>query len=323
MERGKQRIRLVPEETYAQVMRGEVEPWLESLREQGRLRDELYYELFPLPDAKATVVISHGSTESCEKYHEMIYYFLQHGYSCAIMDHRGHGHSVRDGRSGKGTVHISRFQKYVRDFHRFVHEEVIPMADGTPLYLFAHSMGGGIAALYLEQYPEDFDKAVLSSPMLGLDTGSLPAWAGSAADRLMSLVGQGGRKLWFQGKFDPEVAFEDEACTSFARFRYYQDIRCAEPDYQLSGNSYRWTGEAIRATEKARKNVSSIRIPVLVFQAEKDGFVSPNAQVEFVCRLKQGRLIHVSGSKHEIYRSENEVLQGYLKEVFRFYDRSC
>lgn len=35
----------------------------------------LYYELYPQETQKGTIVISYGFTESCLKYHELIYYF--------------------------------------------------------------------------------------------------------------------------------------------------------------------------------------------------------------------------------------------------------
>ena len=313
---------LIPEEKLPQVMREEVEPWLASLCTRGRLGGELSYELFALPEARATVVISHGSTENCEKFHEFIYYLLKHGYSCAIMVHRGHGRSARESKNIM-VVHISDFQRHVEDFHRFVHELVLPMSGGKPLYLYAHSMGGCIAALYLEQYPEDFSKAVLNAPMLGLDTGGLPAWAGKAVCNVMHLLGRGEDKLWFQGDFDPDAPFEQDASTSQARYRYYLDIRRAEPAYQLSASSYRWTGEAIRAAARAVRHAGKIRVPVLVFQAEKDGYVSPKAQERFVERLHHGRLVHVPGSKHEIYRSGNAVLDQYLIQVFAFFDKTA
>lgn len=36
----------------------------------------LYYELYPQETQKGTIVISYGFTESCLKYHELIYYFI-------------------------------------------------------------------------------------------------------------------------------------------------------------------------------------------------------------------------------------------------------
>ena len=58
-------------------------------------------------------------------------------------------------------------------------------------------MGGCIGAFYLEQYPEDFAKAVLNAPMLGVNLGGVPSWAarvlcdfkvfgGNGKDRLLT-----------------------------------------------------------------------------------------------------------------------------------------
>ncbi len=307
---------LLDENRLEELMREEVEPFLEKYRTQGRLRGELNYELYRLPEARGTLVISHGSTESCVKFHEFIYYALQEGFSCAVMDHRGHGFSLREGKDPR-VVHVSDFSLYAEDLHEFVHGAVLP-ALGGPLCLYGHSMGGCIAAEYLERWPEDFERAILNAPMLGLDMGKLPPWAGSLFCWLKCLLGKGGEKLFFQEDFSPDKGFETACASSPARYAWYHGLRCAEPALQLSASSYAWTGEAIRAAKRAVAGAGKITVPVLVFQAEKDGLVSPKAQEAFVSRLKQGRLVPVANSKHEIYRSENSVLEDYFRQTFSF-----
>ena len=82
------------------------------------------------------------------------------GYSVYMNEHRGHGYS--DGKTSDcGMVTINDFNTYVYDLHKFVEEVVHIKEKGNSLYLYAHSMGGGIAAMYLEKYPADFCKAVL------------------------------------------------------------------------------------------------------------------------------------------------------------------
>ncbi len=308
---------LIDEQRLEQAMREEVEPFLEKLMVKGRLRDELYYELFRLPEARGTLVFSHGSTESCLKFHEFIYYALQEGYNCAIMDHRGHGFSLREGKD-PGVIHVTDFDLYAQDLHEFVHTVVLPSFPSGPMYLYGHSMGGCIAADYLERWPEDFEKAVLNAPMLELDMGKIPPWAGKLFARLMCLLGKGEDKLYFQEDFSPDKTYEDSCATSKARYDWYHGLRCGEPALQQSASSYRWTREAIIASKKVMAGAEKITVPVLIFQAEKDGLVSPQAQEEFARRLKNGRLVKVAGSKHEIYRSENSVLEGYFGQIFDF-----
>lgn len=308
---------LLPEEKLEQLMREEAEPFLEKFRIRGRLRGELYYELYPLPESKGTLVISHGSTEACVKFREFIYYALQEGYSCAVIDHRGHGFSMREGKDPR-VVHVTDFGLYAQDLHEFVHSAVLPAMPAGPLYLYGHSMGGCIAADYLERWPEDFAKAVLNAPMLGLDMGKLPPWAGLLFCRLQCLLGKGEEKLFFQEDFNPDKGVETSCASSPARYAWYHALRCEEPALQLSASSYGWTKESIRAAKKVLDGAEKIAAPVLLFQAETDGLVSPEAQEEFVRRLKQGKLVKVANSKHEIYRSENSVLESYFGQIFDF-----
>lgn len=168
----------------------------------------LYYELYPQETQKGTIVISYGFTESCLKYHELIYYFYLQGYQVAIMDHRGHGKSMREVEDHT-IVHIGLFSRYVKDLHRFVKTVVKPMAKDLPLYLYAHSMGGCIGAFYLEQYPEDFAKAVLNAPMLGVNLGGVPSWAARVLCDFKVFGGNGKDRLLTQGTFDPEESFAD------------------------------------------------------------------------------------------------------------------
>jgi len=106
----------ISEENYEEEMEKTVEPYLDRFIETGYF-DGLYYELFLRERSKGTVVISHGYTESCVKYHELIYYFHRQGYQVAMMEHRGHGKSAREVEK-KCLVHIDSFSQYVKDLQR-------------------------------------------------------------------------------------------------------------------------------------------------------------------------------------------------------------
>ena len=68
-------------------------------------------------------MILHGYTESAEKYREMMWYFLQGGYSVFAMDLRGHGRSVREVEDTSIT-HVDRFSDYLRDLEEFMQKVV-------------------------------------------------------------------------------------------------------------------------------------------------------------------------------------------------------
>ncbi len=325
--------RCLPEVQLKQEMTETVEPFLKEIRQEGRMAETepasgtyapgspfgLYYELYPQKNAKGTIVISFGFTESCLKYHELIWYFYREGYQAAIIDHRGHGKSLREVEDSS-LVHVDRFSRYVKELHKFVHELAMPMAQGGPLFLFAHSMGGCVGAIYLEQYPDDFDRAILNAPMLGLNLGGCPPWAARILCDMKIAVGKGKERLFTQAPFDPQEPFEGCAAGSLARHLYYLELRRADASYQTSSATYYWGREAINSGKFAIQPslAGRVRTPVLLFQAQLDTLVSPKAQEIFVSRIPEGRLAVVKGARHEIYRSSNDILEPYLEELFGF-----
>src|SRR4051812_6688754 len=130
-------------------------------------RIRIAYRRFPVPNEKGAIVISSGRTESMLIYQELIWDLNNHGYSVYIHDHRGQGLSGRLLDESQKS-YIDKFDFYVADL-KTSHDTVVEpnRASRTPprLFLLAHSMGGGIASLYIEKYTHDFDAAALVTPM--------------------------------------------------------------------------------------------------------------------------------------------------------------
>ena len=181
-------IPIIPDSRFEEIMDKKVIPYLASICACGYMEilpggGSLYYEAYRPKDARGAVVISHGYTESIEKYKEVIYYFVKAGYQVYLADHRGHGRSFRE-TDHPNMVHVNRFTDYVKDLHAFVTGIVQPSCGSLPLYLYAHSMGGCIGAFYLEIYPHTFQKAILTAPMLGISVG-IPPLMGRILGRIM------------------------------------------------------------------------------------------------------------------------------------------
>lgn len=311
------------EEALEEQLRLVAEPVLLPVKKCGKLSvagGDLYYELYPQEQPADTVVICHGFTESAKKYEELIFYFYRAGFAVAIWDQRSHGKSLR-GSAESNVVHVERFEEYVEDMHCLMEQIVKPFAGGKNCCLYAHSMGGCVGVLYLEQHPQDFAKAVLNAPMLAIEMGGCPLFAAKAVCDLAKLCGKGSKRLFTQGDFNPDEPFAESCADSEARHNYYHAVRRQTPCYQTSAASYAWGSTAIAAGRKAlkRKNISNIHIPVLLFQAEKDGQVKAAAQNRFIRHLKKGRLIVVEQTRHEIYRAGNPVLKPYMEMILDFF----
>ena len=316
-------MRWIEEESFAQQMQNEVEPWLTARRETGldeRVQGQpIYYEHYRADDPKGVIVISHGFTESIAKFAECEYYMLQAGYEVWGLDHRGHGRSCRL-NDNPYVVHVDRFEDYVEDLRHLVEKRIIPVSGELPLYLFCHSMGGCIGAWTIEQYPELFQKAVLSSPMLGLSFGKIPTPVAFAFASLKGLGEKGKEPLSPVTEFAKE-SYENSAANSEARFRWYYEQKLAGVKLQTCAGSTRWGREAIRATwhVTAPKQIDKIRIPVLLFQAEKDAYVRNDAQDAFAARARNCELVKLPGLRHELYMNGGEGLRAYWEKIFAFY----
>ena len=128
----------VTQENYAETMVNVVEPFLRENVEEGFFDgfdgNRIHYESYKAIDPKGVIVISHGFTESAEKFHEVSYNFVLMGFNVFAIDHRGHGKSFRL-TSDPATVSVDRFEDYVKDLKILVKSIVLPSSDNLPLYL--------------------------------------------------------------------------------------------------------------------------------------------------------------------------------------------
>lgn len=319
---------IIKENNYRREMLETVEPYLAKrktefgvCREPGR---ELYCACFRAEHAAGTVLISHGFTETAEKYGEAVYYFLKNGYHVYMPEHCGHGHSYRLAED-PSLVHVDSYRRYVEDLLAVAKLAAREQPD-LPLYLFGHSMGGGVAAAALAGEPNLFCRAVLSSPMIRPSTGGVPWPLAKLTASALCLLGKKKSYVPGQHAFDGKETFADSAATSLERFTFYQEKRNREPLYQMSGASCGWLREAGRLNRFLRGRAwKMIETPLLIFQAGQDTFVSAPEQDRFAALVqKTGRttaqLVRVPEARHEIYNSPDGTIGPYWEKIFRFLD---
>jgi lysophospholipase len=233
----------------------------------------------------SAIVIANGRTESFVKYPELAYDLGRQGYSIYILDHRGQGLSGRM-LPDKEVGYVELFADYVQDFNTVVHG-VGAKQGHKRLLLLAHSMGGAIASLYLENYPDDFEKAALSSPMHEPATpGLLPTMlaCGEAKVMLGKITGSLNDYAVTRGKYAAKETFDaDNAYTQSEKphrreWKAYED----NPTAKLGGPSKKWAVEACDGAATARKDAGRITVPVLLISAGADTIVTATGQKEFL-----------------------------------------
>src|SRR5690625_3063892 len=121
---------------------------------------ELAAQAWLVDQPRYVVVLCHGYGEHIGRYDWVARTLNEHGASVYGVDHAGHG------RSEGERVLITDYDDVVADFHQLVRtaKEENP---GLPVVLIGHSMGGMIAARYLQLHGEEVAAAVLSGPVIG------------------------------------------------------------------------------------------------------------------------------------------------------------
>lgn len=108
---------------------------------------------------KGIIQFHHGMSEHSGRYGEVMEFFRDHGYICAIHDVRGHGQSMKDdselgyfGENGADTI--------IEDAHAVTAYLKNNYPD-LPFILVGHSFGSLAARAYIKKYDYELDRAFI------------------------------------------------------------------------------------------------------------------------------------------------------------------
>lgn len=304
------------EESYSR----QIETFYEKGREgtfTGEAGVPIYYKIFRHQGKSPAMMISSGRTEAAIKYKELIFDLFNNGYSVYIHDHRGQGLSGRmteDPEMG----YIDTFQFYINDMKSF-YDGFVKEGDHEKIVLMAHSMGGAIGMTYLEQHPEDFEAAVFSSPMLGLDPPICAIAAVLNRQKPKYAPGKSG--------YDPEAEalFEGNTLTgSEIRFQRAVEAYARDPEARLGGPSIQWVRRSCKQFGYLFEHIDQIETPFMLFSAENEQIVDPKSHTKFITRAKElGKtceLLHVENAQHELFIEKDPQRLEVLNSALRFLD---
>ena len=316
-------VKFVSESDFIKSYNNLIIPYITKRRTDGTFcgfnQAEIFYSIFKADKERGKVILLHGYTEGIEKYRELIYYFLQDGLSVYVYDQRSHGkshHPVSD----VTLVHVDSFDEYVYDLEYFIDNvvsNVLPNKKGeVPLFIYAHSMGGAVATLYLEKGGTKIKKAVLNAPMIA---HRRPSISHVIMLPLLSIVALFApkKRIFTMPKYPGYENFEDYSGTSAQRFWAYENYKRENIIYAGWAPTHAWARESFKVPFKILKKgaVEKINVPVYVYSAELDKVVKNSYHLKFVRRLKYGVYKIIKNAKHEIFNSTNDVLESYITEV--------
>jgi alpha-beta hydrolase superfamily lysophospholipase len=257
---------------------------------------KIFYRHYEAESERARLVIAHGLGEHSGRYANVVAHLLPKGISIWLADHRGHGQS--EGRRG----HVLNFMQYLTDL-----QSVIKLTrDGLPgdrkCFLLGHSMGGLIALYYAQRYPELIDGVLASSPALGMVI-EVPA--------AKKILGSVMSYLW------PGLTLGNEL--DAAKISHDQTVVSAYQNDPLVHDrvSTRLFTELMAAMETVTRQVSTLRVPVLMQVAGDDHLVNARTAEQFFEKLQvPDKTLHVyEGLYHEIYNEPQPQREKVLNDL--------
>lgn len=312
----------VPEKDFNQALSTEIMPYFATGQQRTFINSQglkLNYYSFVRSNNNKTIVILPGRTEPAIKYAELVYDLRAQRANIYIIDHQGQGASdrlLKDSHKG----YVKHFEDYVKDFSAWLDEVVVPETPGQDRFLIAHSMGGTIATLYLAHGKAVFKKAVLSCPMMQINTKPYKENIGRLLTSVLVLALQGKKYAPDRGPYiaDEDTFEKNEVTHSKVRFEMAKELFVSRPELALGGPTSRWVNQSLKVTKKIDMLADKIKIPILLFQAELDLIVQPDRQNKFCDRSLDCTLFYFNNAHHEILQESDNLRDPAIEIIKTF-----
>ena len=267
-----------------------------------------------------SILFLNGRGDFIEKWAESYCDWRDRGFALATFDWRGQGGSGRflaDPLKG----HAPAFDTWLSDL-----AEQVAWFKATcpaPHFAVAHSMGGHLLLRHLEAAPEEFDRAVLLSPMLGLNAAPLGTFAASLLAWALCGLGYGETYAPGSGPLQRGVpgSLRQRRLTSDAE-RYTDEGWWLDqhPALALGGITNGWLLAAFRslATLRVRGAPERVTTPLMIMLAEREALVDNSAATRLAARLPKAWVQTVPGAAHELLHEVDAIRVPVLDGIAGF-----
>ncbi len=241
---------------------------------------ELLERHWTIASPKAWLLIVHGYGEHSARYGHLAGHFNVEGFSVYTYDQRGHGESP--GKMGS----VVSIDLLADDLNEFV-KEVRGRAGDVPIFVFGHSMGGLVMAVFAIKHSPDVRGLLFSSA--GIDAADV-----SLASRIMAAL---------LARILPDFPVHELDPSALSRVPEVVERYCSDP-LVYHGKIGAMTGRTLmKAIDFVGLHMGEITLPLIALHGTKDRHV-PYAASEL--------LYERAGSKDKSIK----LYQGAYHEVF-------
>ncbi|MDZ7634037.1 MAG: alpha/beta hydrolase [Bacteroidales bacterium] len=233
---------------------------------------------------KAVILLVHGLGEHAGRYEGWAARFNERGVALRAFDLPGHGNS--EGRRG-----VIAFPAKVFDTIDKISEEIATEFPGVPLFLYGHSLGGGIVLNYLVSRRPRVQGAIVTSPWLMLTES--PA-------RFKMLVANVAKKL-MPGMTQPSGLKTGYLSRDPGVVDAYQNDPLVHD--MISAGLYGWVTDTAAET---LSRASEITVPLLIAHGRNDMITSPSGSLQVAGAAPKATIKLWEGGYHELH---NDLLK--------------
>jgi alpha-beta hydrolase superfamily lysophospholipase len=244
----------------------------------------------PGEEIRAVVVLVHGLGDHIQRFEYWSDLFCQEGVAFTGVDLPGHG------RSGGKRGHIESY-RLLDEMINILLDSCRKTFPGIPLYLYGHSLGGGIVLNYIVKNNPRIKGAIVTSPWLKLSfepPKSKVILASIMKNIMPGLVQPSGLNISYISH-DPAVIE-----------RYKNDPLVHD---RISVSLF---DGAMKAAKNSLENAAQLKVPLLLLHGSDDQITSPEGSREFSQKSGKTDLKIWPGGYHELHN------EPFKDEVFKY-----
>lgn len=283
-------------------------------------------------DFRGTLVLTHGYGENVDLYYEVIKYYQGMGFDVYGMDWHGQGASERVDINKPRTPGSLGLNRHVDDLRYFIDNIVNPSrCHETPMIMSTNSMGGHIGALYLHDYPDVFDGAIMSAPMFDIQYLGLPSILKPALRMAFNIASAVGLKhmhvadSWetlerierANTHLDPRELLKDPKNIR-QQFVGYLHQACYHKEVGVP--TIGWiaaTAKTIKVLMKA-DYLKKITTPMLIGSAGEESFVDNKSHEKAAKYMPNALQVNIPGANHNIWNEDDDILSDWRLHIENF-----
>jgi alpha-beta hydrolase superfamily lysophospholipase len=244
----------------------------------------------PGEKSRAIIILIHGVGDHIQRYKDWADLLSREGIGFTGVDLPGHG--LSDGKRG----HIKSYA-LIDEMIDILLEGVMKTFPGIPVFIYGHSLGGGMVLSYLRRRNPGIKGAVVTSPWLKLtiEPDKLKIMLVSVMKNLLPGLVQSSGLVVDHLSHDREVV----------------DKYIADPLVH-DKISVSLVASAMGAADYSLAHASDLNIPLLLMHGNEDLICSPDGSREFASKTPLAELKIWDGGYHELH---NET---FKNDVFAF-----